>query len=180
VLPVAPRPPEPTLERAFAERISRARISEFHRRLTERPHRSGTDGAHAVARYLESTLREAGLEVEVEEYQAFLSAPKRVTVDILAPSPEPLSLWEPADPRDPDSSHPDLEPAWIAFSGSGSETGDVVYAEVPGAGVGYLIETPRDVSKLFRDLLAQSEKFEDPSLEWCWLGELAEDRAIGV
>ncbi len=128
VLPVVPRPPEPTLERTFAERISRARISEFHRRLTERPHRSGTDGARAVAQYLESTLREAGLEVEVEEYQAFLSAPKRVSVDILSPSPESLSLWEPADPRDPDSSHPELEPAWIAFSGSGSVTGDVIYA----------------------------------------------------
>ena len=128
VLPVIPRAPEHTLEGAFAERISRARISEFHRRLTERPHRSGTEGAHAVARYLESTLREAGLEVEVEEYQAFLSAPKRVSVDILSPNAEPLSLWEPFDPRDPDSSHPDLEPAWIAFSSSGRVTGDVVYA----------------------------------------------------
>jgi hypothetical protein len=110
VVPVVPHPPERTLERTFAERISRARISEFHRRLTERPHRSGTEGAHAVARSLESTLREAGLEVEIEEYQAFLSAPKRVSVDILSPTAETLSLWEPADPRDPDSSHPELEP----------------------------------------------------------------------
>jgi putative CocE/NonD family hydrolase len=128
VLPLVPRPKENALERAFAERISRARISEFHRRLTERPHRSGTEGAAAVARYLETTLRDAGLEVEVEEYQAFLSAPKRVSVDILSPTAEALSLWEPADPRDPDSFHPELEPAWIAFSGSGSVEGDVVYA----------------------------------------------------
>jgi uncharacterized protein len=128
VLPVVPRAPERSLEKTFTERISRARISEFHRRLTERPHRSGTEGAHAVARYLESTLLEAGLEVEVEEYQAYLSAPKRVSVEILSPGAETLSLWEPADARDPDSSHPELEPAWIAFSGSGSVTGDVVYA----------------------------------------------------
>jgi N-acetylated-alpha-linked acidic dipeptidase len=128
VLPVIPRAPERALERTFAERISRARISEFHRRLTERPHRAGTEGAHAVARYLESTLREAGLEVEVEEYQAFLSAPKRVSVDLLSPTAEPLSLWEPSDPRDPASAHPDLEPAWIAYSGSGRVEGDVVYA----------------------------------------------------
>ncbi len=128
VLPVVPRDPERPLEKSFAGRISRARISEFHRRLTERPHRAGTEGAQAVARYLESTLREAGLEVEVEEYQAFLSAPKRVSVDILSPSPEGLSLSEPSDARDPDSAHPELEPAWIAYSGSGRVEADVVYA----------------------------------------------------
>jgi uncharacterized protein len=128
VLPVVPRSQEPALEKTFTERISTARISEFHRRLTERPHRSGTEGAHAVARYLESTLRAAGLDVEVEEYEAFLSAPKKVSVDILSPTPESLSLWEPADPRDPDSAHPELEPAWIAYSGSGRVEGSVVYA----------------------------------------------------
>ncbi len=137
VLPLVPRSKEPAIERlegleglegTFAARISRARISEFHRRLTERPHRAGTEGARAVVRYLESTLRAAGLEVEVEEYQAFLSAPKRVSVDILSPNPESLSLWEPADLRDPDSSHPELEPAWIAYSGSGRVEGSVVYA----------------------------------------------------
>jgi len=60
VLPVVPRPPERALEQTFAERISRARISEFHRRLTERPHRAGTEGARAVAEYLESTLARSG------------------------------------------------------------------------------------------------------------------------
>ncbi len=128
VLPVVPRSKEPAIEQTFAERISRVRISEFHRRLTERPHRAGTEGGHSVARYLESTLREAGLEVEIEEYQAFLSAPKRVSVDILSPNAESLSLSEPADPRDPDSYHPELEPAWIAYSGSGRVEGSVVYA----------------------------------------------------
>jgi putative CocE/NonD family hydrolase len=128
VLPVVPREARPTLERDFAGRISRDRISEFHRRLTERPHRSGSEGARAVAGYLESTLRGAGLEVEVEEYDAYLSAPKKVSVDILSPSAESLSLWEPADPRDPDSAHRELEPAWIAYSGTGRVEGSVVYA----------------------------------------------------
>jgi putative CocE/NonD family hydrolase len=131
LLPIVPRSPENTLETTFAERISRARISEFHRRLTARPHRAGTEGGAEVARYLEATLREAGLAVEVEEYQAYLSAPERVSLEILSPRPEPLSLWEPSDPRDPDSDHPELEPAWIAYSGSG-----VVEADVVSAGYG--------------------------------------------
>ncbi len=66
--------------------------------------------------------------MEVEEYQAYLSAPTRVDVAIVSPTPEPLSLWEPPDPRDPASAHPELEPAWIAYSGSGSFTGELVYA----------------------------------------------------
>ncbi|MGH9324602.1 MAG: CocE/NonD family hydrolase, partial [Vicinamibacteria bacterium] len=130
VLPVIPRTEEKStgLEEAFTRRISRDRISEFHRRLTERPHRSGTDGARAAADYIASTLRDAGLEVEVEEYQAFLSAPERVKVEMIAPVEEELALREPPDPRDPDSFHPELESAWIAYSGSGSVTGEVVYA----------------------------------------------------
>jgi hypothetical protein len=142
ILPVVPReaPPPPTgftadsyrstraAEESFAARISRARISEFHRRLTERPHRSGTDGARAVAEYLASTLRESGLEVEVAEYDAYLSAPESVSVEMLSPVEQSLSLVEPPDPRDFASFHPELEPGFIAYSASGSVTGEVVYA----------------------------------------------------
>jgi N-acetylated-alpha-linked acidic dipeptidase len=142
ILPVVPRVEKPvptgftkashraieTKEGALASRISRDRISEFHRRLTARPHRSGTDGARAVADYIESALRESGLEIEVGEYYPYLSGPKRVAVELLSPERESLSLWEPPDARDPDSFHPELEPGFIAYSGSGSVTGDVVYA----------------------------------------------------
>jgi putative CocE/NonD family hydrolase len=142
ILPIVPRAvrPVPTgfteeayravavKESALASRVSRARISEFHRRLTARPHRSGTEGARRVADYIESSLRESGLEVEVSEYQAYLSSPIRVAVELLSPERETLSLWEPPDERDPDSFHPELEPAFIAYSASGRVSGDVVYA----------------------------------------------------
>jgi hypothetical protein len=115
-------------EASFVSRISRARIAEFHRRLTERPHRSGTQGARAVAEYLAATLGESGLEVEVTEYDAYLSAPRNLSVEMLAPVAQPLFLDEPSDPRDPSSFHPELEPGFIAYSGSGSVSGEVVYA----------------------------------------------------
>jgi putative CocE/NonD family hydrolase len=142
ILPVVPRAEEsvPTgftkeshrsvaaKERTLASRISRDRISEFHRRLTARPHRSGTEGARAVAHYIESTLRDSGLDVQVSEYYPYLSSPKRVAVELLGPERLTLSLSEPPDARDPDSFHPELEPGFIAYSASGSVTGDVVYA----------------------------------------------------
>jgi putative CocE/NonD family hydrolase len=115
-------------EDALAARISRARISEFHRRLTARPHRAGTEGAHAVADYLAATLKESGLEVEVKEYYPYLSQPKRASVEMIEPASEPLALDEPSDPRDPDSGNPDLGPGFIAYSGSGTVEGGVVYA----------------------------------------------------
>jgi uncharacterized protein len=115
-------------EDALASRISRARISEFHRRLTSRPHRAGTEGGRAVADYIARTLSESGLDVEVKEYFPYLSQPKRVSAAITAPFEESLSLTEPADPRDPDSNNPELQVGFIAYSASGEVEGDVVYA----------------------------------------------------
>ncbi len=142
VLPVVPPEPAPVptgftaeayrsvraSEDALVSRISKARIFEFHRRLTARPHRAGTDGGRAVADYLAKTLAESGLDVEVKEYYPYLSQPKRVSVAITAPFEEALSVSEPADPRDPDSADPELQQGFIAYSGSGQVAGDVVYA----------------------------------------------------
>jgi N-acetylated-alpha-linked acidic dipeptidase len=115
------------LETRLSAAVSTASISEVHRALTARPHRAGTDGAREVAEYLAAELQRAGLEVEVTEYLAYLSAPRHVQIDLVAPEREALSVAEPSDPRDPDSAHPDLDPGFVAYSPSGDVTAPVVY-----------------------------------------------------
>ncbi len=124
ILPVVPQP-DP--EARFSAEVSATRLSEFHEKLTERPHRAGTDGGRAVADYLVETLTEAGLEVEVHEYFPYLSSPRSVQIARLLPTPLSINTREPADPRDPTSSHPELEPGFVGYSASGTVTGDVVY-----------------------------------------------------
>jgi N-acetylated-alpha-linked acidic dipeptidase len=114
-------------EDAFAKGISRAYISEAHRAITTRPHPAGSEGGREVAEYLRAELERSGLDVEVAEYHTYLSAPVKVSVEMRSPVRETFSLMEPADPRDPDTSHPELGPAYIAYSASATVTAPVVY-----------------------------------------------------
>ena len=141
ILPIVPR--EENLETKLDQRNSRDRISAFHQSLTARPHRAGTEGSRAVAEYLATSLEDAGLDVEVFEYYPHLSSPRRIEIEVLAPTPEKLTVWEPPDPRDPSSTHPELEPGFVAYSASGTVTGFVVY-------VGYGL--PADYEELDTDV----------------------------
>jgi len=116
------------LEARLATRISPERIAAFHKALTQRPHVAGTDGGQAVAATIERLLREMGLSTERRSYQAFLSYPKRVRVALARPVTQELPTGERSDPLDPDTSHAELMPGFVAYSASGRVQGPVVYA----------------------------------------------------
>jgi N-acetylated-alpha-linked acidic dipeptidase len=115
------------VERRYAAAVSTSAISDAHQALTRRPHRAGTEGARQVADFLARALEEAGLEVEVTEYLAYLSDPRSVQVELVSPVREPLAVVEPADARDPDTAHPELDPGFIAYSPSADVTAPVVF-----------------------------------------------------
>jgi N-acetylated-alpha-linked acidic dipeptidase len=115
------------IEETFARGISSDAISEFHRDLTRRPHPAGSAGNQQVAAYLEQTLRGFGLETEVQDLSVYLSAPRRVEVEIIAPEPVKLEVHEPASSADPDTAHPDLLPGYVAYSASGEVQAPIVY-----------------------------------------------------
>jgi N-acetylated-alpha-linked acidic dipeptidase len=115
------------VESRYSAAVSTTSISDTHRALTRRPHRAGTEGSRQVADYVARELERAGLDVEVTEYLAYLSEPRSVQVELVAPSREPLAVMEPADPRDPDTAHPELDPGFIAYSPSADVTAPVVF-----------------------------------------------------
>jgi len=116
-----------TLERGLRDAVSADEIRKGHAVLTHQPHMSGTDGARIVADYLARTLKGAGLDVEVLEYQAYLSFPKTIEVSIVAPIAQTVSVNEPPSPLDPDTQNRALGPAFVAYSGSGDVTAPAVY-----------------------------------------------------
>jgi len=107
--------------------VSADQISTFHEMVTREPHMAGTDGARDVAESVNNALTAAGLDVEVLEYQAYLSFPKSVAVDIVAPRSERLRVTEPSSSIDPDTQNPTLGPGFVAYSASGDVTAPVVY-----------------------------------------------------
>ncbi len=114
-------------EGRFRQGISTEAMSSIHRETTRRPHMAGTAASLEVADLVRRRLEEAGLETEVHDYQAWLSAPARVRVEITAPVRDAISVDEPPNPIDPDSSNPDLGPGFVAYSGSGTVEAPVVY-----------------------------------------------------
>ncbi|MEW6320848.1 MAG: CocE/NonD family hydrolase [Acidobacteriota bacterium] len=129
VLPVVPRTEAPTasVERRFLDGVSTDAISRIHRQVTEHPHVAGTPRSLQVADRIRQALDAAGLTTDVHDYQAYLSTPAHVAVELTAPVAEPLAVREPDHALDPDSRHPDLGPAYVAYSASGTVTAPVVY-----------------------------------------------------
>jgi N-acetylated-alpha-linked acidic dipeptidase len=135
---------ERSAEAKYTSQLSIDSISQFHRTITKRPHIAGTPASMAVAETIRKGLESAGLETEVHEFQVYLSTPRSITVEMLEPAREPLNVREPSSPLDPDSSNPELVPAFVAYSGSGEVRAPVVYvnyglppdyAKVEAAGV---------------------------------------------
>jgi N-acetylated-alpha-linked acidic dipeptidase len=114
-------------EAVFTSELSTESISSLHLALTKRPHIAGSPASDAVAEMLRKRLAEAGLETEVHQFEVYLSTPQSITVDLVEPIKESLSVREPADPRDPDSSNTELGPGFVAYSASGTVTAPVIY-----------------------------------------------------
>src|SRR5262245_31271604 len=130
------------VEGQFMASVSADQISEIHRLATRRPHIAGSQASLALADELRRELAKAGLRTEAHDFQVWLSTPRRVAVEITAPEREALSANEPSSPIDPDSSHRELGPAFVAYSASGTVT-------APAVNVGYGL--PPDYERLRKD-----------------------------
>jgi N-acetylated-alpha-linked acidic dipeptidase len=115
------------LEARFRAGVDPESISSLHRPLTERPHPSGTTATKAIVEHLQRTLRGFGLDVKVHEYQALLSHPRQIELEMTAPERRAISVAEPAIAGDPTSAHPELGGGHIAYSANGVAAGDIVY-----------------------------------------------------
>ncbi len=96
--------------------------------LTKHPHIAGTEESRAVIEYMSSVMTQAGLSVEHFDYDAWMPEPGEVSISLIRPIRMPLNNQEYIYDEDPFSHHPRLLHGWNAYSGSGSVTSEVVYA----------------------------------------------------
>ena len=123
----ASTPQQLALEKRFQAGVDAGSMSALHLPLSERPHPAGTPATRDIANHLATTLRGFGLDVNINEYQALLSHPRSVSITMTAPSNRVIAVSEPAIAGDPTSSHPELGGGYIAYSASGTATGQVVF-----------------------------------------------------
>jgi N-acetylated-alpha-linked acidic dipeptidase len=104
-----------------------ARIGEFIRKLSSRPHLAGTLQSKETAESILAQLRGYGLEAHIEQFEALLPTPKTRILEMTEPSILRLKLEEPPIPGDRSSSDAGVIPTYNAYSGDGDVTAPLVY-----------------------------------------------------
>jgi len=97
-------------------------------RISEKPHPFGSMANVQVGTYLADVMAQAGLDVDTYAYDVYTpqnDVPPYVA--LVTPMRMPLNLQEYILAEDRFSGHPDLTPGWVAYSGSGDVTAEVVY-----------------------------------------------------
>jgi N-acetylated-alpha-linked acidic dipeptidase len=107
---------------------SAARIGEFIKRFSSRPHLAGTPQSKQTAEAILAQLREYGLDAHIEQFEALLPTPKVRGLEITSPVKLRLKLEEPAIPGDPGSHDAGMIPSYNAYSADGDITAPLVYA----------------------------------------------------
>ena len=121
------REDEDKAEKVFFDTPAPDKAKTWLMALTERPHVAGTPEEHHVAEYVRDKFKEFGLDATMVEYDVFLNHPKSVSLKLVEPVEETLSLREDPDPRDRNSGHYGMFPAFHGYAASGKVEGQVVY-----------------------------------------------------
>lgn len=85
---------------------------------------------YEAAQWTADRFRENGFETRLDEYQVFLTYPlkQELSVTWANGTSEPVNLAEPVLEEDDVTGRPDNQPTFHGFSGSGTGTGEFIYA----------------------------------------------------
>ena len=114
-------------EKVLMDTPSPEKAREWLFALTEEPHVAGTAAEKKVADWVADRFKEFGLDVETVKYDVFLNHPKNVSLRMVLPREESISLVEDVYSRDKDSSPQGQFPAFHGYGASGKASGQIVY-----------------------------------------------------
>src|SRR5271170_4805939 len=89
-----------------------ARMRIYMGRMASAPHQAGSPASKAVADYLTAQLKDWGLAVHTEEFEALMPYPTSRVLEMTAPVKFRAELKEPAIPEDPGTSGPGQLPTY--------------------------------------------------------------------
>lgn len=118
---------ESALEQKFRSIPDPAHAESDLRRLTSEPHMAGTEASHRTAQWLLEQYRSFGFDAEIVSYGAWLSQPREIQLELIAPEKKELASREESFAADPDSNDQRAVAAFNAYSPSGEVTAPVVY-----------------------------------------------------
>jgi len=104
-----------------------ARIHIYMERIASKPHQAGSPASKTVADYLAAQIKDWGLDVHTEEFEALMPYPTSRVLEMTAPVKFRAELKEPPIAEDPATSEPGQLPTYNAYSASGDVTAPLVY-----------------------------------------------------
>ena len=117
------------IEAVFTKHPTPARFKNHLVELTKKPHVSGSEANEEVASYMAKVMEGAGMKVDFYPYDIYMpTGPGDIEIDLVTPIRLPLNNKEYIVSEDPFSKHPEIDPGWNAYSGSGEVTAEIVYA----------------------------------------------------
>jgi N-acetylated-alpha-linked acidic dipeptidase len=126
---ITPRTPraQVSIEQIFMNTPSPERARQWLFSMTEEPHVAGTPAQVKVVEFVRDRFKEFGLETEMVKYDVFLNYPKSVSLRMIQPREQKLSLVEEVYSKDKDSTPEGQFPAFHGYGASGKASGQVVY-----------------------------------------------------
>jgi N-acetylated-alpha-linked acidic dipeptidase len=120
---------ERQIEEQFLKIPSAERAREWHRYLTAEPHPAASARNNELADYIAEQWRQQGWEdVVLRKYEVLHSAPREISLEMVAPVQYRATLRESPYDADPDTKNPQVSSAYLGYSASGEVTAEVVYA----------------------------------------------------
>lgn len=105
-----------------------ARMREYMKRLSARPHHIGSAYGRQNAEWILARFKEWGWDATIESFTVLFPTPKERVLELLEPRKFVASLREPALPEDPTSNQQDEQlPSYNAFCVDGEVTAPLVY-----------------------------------------------------
>jgi N-acetylated-alpha-linked acidic dipeptidase len=117
------------VEEEFLRLPNAEQTRQWHRYFTAEPHPAASARNNQLAEYIADQWRRQGWEdVVLRKYNVLHSAPREVSLEMVAPVLYRASLREDAYGADPDTRNPRVSAAYLGYSASGEVTAEVVYA----------------------------------------------------
>ena len=118
-----------SLEKDFDAQLQSENIKSWLKSMSSEPNQVGSPHNKANAEFTLAKFKEFGWDAHIETFSVLYPTPKKVQVQLIAPTQYDAVLHEPPIPSDPSTDiTKDVLPPYNAFGGDGDVTGELVYA----------------------------------------------------
>ncbi|MEO8747604.1 MAG: PA domain-containing protein, partial [Rhodanobacter sp.] len=118
-----------SLEKTFDAQLQSADIKSWLKNMSSEPNQVGSPHDKANAEFVLAKFKEFGWDAHIETFSVLYPTPKKVQVQLIAPTHYDAVLHETPIPGDPSTAITEnVLPPYNAYGGDGDVTGELVYA----------------------------------------------------